>query len=182
MPCREAFAFGRMLWYCVQCTSLAVESDSIQTALYFIGNIVYKLYFHPLHKVPGPAANALSRIPYVRHLLAGSTAVNTKALHEEYGDVVRVSPNEVSFISVESAFTDIYGFRTGKLKGHPNMQKDPVWYAPPINGIPSILLAKTRITLAAGDCSAMPSARELWRSRRSCCRGTLTSSYLASKR
>jgi len=55
--------------------------------------------------------------------------------------VVRVSPSEVSFISVESAFPEIYGFRTGKLKGHLNMQKDPVWYPPAGNGAVAILSA-----------------------------------------
>lgn len=47
----------------------------------------------------------------------------------------------MSCISIDTAFQDIYGFRTGKLKGHLNMQKDPVWYAPPPNGKPSILIA-----------------------------------------
>jgi hypothetical protein len=78
-------------------------------------------------------------IPYARHMLAGTTVENSVKLHEKYGDVVRISPNEVSFISGETAFPDIYGtcalketagyclsrpgFRTGKLKGHPNMEK-----------------------------------------------------------
>ncbi|KAK5120239.1 hypothetical protein LTR85_006445 [Meristemomyces frigidus] len=114
---------------------------AVLSALYFIGKIVHTLYFDPLSKIPGPAINSLSRIPYVKHLLAGTTAENVTALHKEYGEVVRVSPNEISFTSAETAYPDIYGFRTGKLKGHPTMQKDPAWYAPPTNGAPSILLA-----------------------------------------
>lgn len=55
--------------------------------------------------------------------------------------MVRLSPNEVSFTSGETAWPDIYGFRTGKLKGHANMQKDPAWYAPATNGADSILRA-----------------------------------------
>jgi hypothetical protein len=62
-------------------------------------------------------------------------------LHKKYGDVVRVSPNEISFISGETAWQDIYGFRVGQLKGQLNMQKDPVWYPAPINGTPSILVS-----------------------------------------
>ena len=85
--------------------------------------------------------NSLSRIPYVRHLLKGTTADNVKDLHNTYGDVVRVSPNEVSFSSGETAWPDIYGFRIGKMKGHNTMLKDRVWYAPPANGVPSILIA-----------------------------------------
>ncbi|CAG8902802.1 unnamed protein product [Penicillium egyptiacum] len=80
-------------------------------------------------------------IPYARHMLAGTTVENSVGLHRKYGDVVRISPNEVSFISGETAFPDIYGFRTGKLKGHLNMEKDPVWYVKPSNGSPSLLQA-----------------------------------------
>ena len=108
--------------------------------LYFVGIIVHRLYFHPLSKVPGPWINAVSRVPYIRHLLAGTTVQNVNKLHEKYGEAVRISPNEVSFISGETAWPDIYGFRTGKMKGHANMQKDPAWYAPPL-GAPHIIVA-----------------------------------------
>lgn len=66
-----------------------------------------------------------------KHLIDGTTVDNVNRLHEKYGEVVRLSPNEVSFISGETAWQDIYGFRTGKMKGHANMQKDPAWYAAP---------------------------------------------------
>ena len=55
-------------------------------------------------------------------------------MHDKYGEVVRISPNEIDFISGETAWQDIYGFRTGKLKGHENMPKDLAWYAQPPNG------------------------------------------------
>lgn len=117
------------------------RTDRRQSLGYYIGHAVYMLRFHPLAKIPGPRINAISRLPFVRHLLKGTTAENVKQLHEQYGDVVRVTPNEISFISGETAWPQIAGFRTGDLKGHQNMQKDPVWYAPSPNGIPSILVA-----------------------------------------
>lgn len=116
-------------------------TDRRQSLVYYVGHIVYRLQIHPLSKIPGPRMNAISRLPYVRHLLKGTTADNVKRLHEQYGDVVRVTPNEVSFISGETAWPQIAGFRTGDLKGHQNMQKDPVWYPPSPNGVPSILQA-----------------------------------------
>jgi len=109
--------------------------------VYYLGYLICRLRFHPLAKIPGPRANAISRLPYVRHLLKGTTAENVKQLHEKYGDVVRVTPNEISFISGETAWPQIAGFRTGELKGHQNMQKDPVWYAPGPKGVDSILRA-----------------------------------------
>ncbi|CAI7600061.1 unnamed protein product [Penicillium crustosum] len=102
---------------------------------------VYNASFNRLRHIPGPWINSVSMIPYARHMLAGTTVENSVRLHEKYGDVVRISPNEVSFISGETAFPDIYGFRTGKLKGHLNMEKDPVWYVKPSNGSPSLLQA-----------------------------------------
>lgn len=72
-------------------------------------------------------------------MLGGTTKENVTQLHDKYGDVVRVSPNEVSFISGETAWQDIYGFRTGQHKGQQNMLKDPVWYPKSANGAPSLL-------------------------------------------
>ena len=95
----------------------------------------------------------MSRVPYIRHALSGTTVNNVNRLHEKYGEVVRISPNEVSFISGETAWQDIYGFRTGDLKGHRNMLKDPAWYAPPPKGSQIIIAndedhARTRKTLS----------------------------------
>ncbi|KAK3711338.1 hypothetical protein LTR37_009718 [Vermiconidia calcicola] len=110
---------------------LLVSTFATLSLLYFVGWILHRLFFHPLHHIPGPWINAVSRIPYARHLIAGTTVDNVKFLHDKYGEVVRLSPNEVSFTSGDSAWQDIYGFRTGKLTGHENMRKDPAWYAPP---------------------------------------------------
>ncbi|KAK5174974.1 uncharacterized protein LTR77_000110 [Saxophila tyrrhenica] len=108
-----------------------VASVVAVSVAYFVGSIVYRLYFHPLHHIPGPWINAVSRVPYIRHLLAGTTVVNVSELHAKYGEVVRISPNEISFTSGDTAWQDIYGFRTGKHKGHLSMLKDPAWYAQP---------------------------------------------------
>ncbi|KAM3415335.1 hypothetical protein BST61_g8864 [Cercospora zeina] len=107
--------------------------------LCLVGRIIYALAFDKLRHIPGPKVNAVSRLPYVRHLLRGTTVDNVVALHRKYGSVVRISPNELSFTSGDTAWTDIYGLRTGKLKGHLNTQKDPIWYPAPVNGATSIL-------------------------------------------
>lgn len=61
-------------------------------------------------------------------------------LHAQYGECVRVAPNEVSFISGETAWQDIYGFRTGAHKTPPYV-KDRTWYVKPVNGVYSIIQA-----------------------------------------
>ena len=59
-----------------------------------------------------------------------------RKLHDHYGPIVRLSPNEVSFIEA-SAWDDIYGH---SLR-NPHFPKDPIWHAPAPNGVRSILSA-----------------------------------------
>ncbi|KAF2221009.1 cytochrome P450 monooxygenase [Elsinoe ampelina] len=95
-------------------------------------DILYALFFHPLKDIPGPWYSRASRLPYARHLLKGSSVTWLHNLHNKYGPVVMYSPNEVSVIDGETAWQEIYGFRTGKQKGTSTFLKDRVWYAPPI--------------------------------------------------
>lgn len=60
----------------------------------------------------------------------------TKELHDQYGHVVRLAPNELSFIDGQ-AWQDIYAHHQGR----PNFPKNPLWMAPGDNGIHSILSA-----------------------------------------
>lgn len=60
----------------------------------------------------------------------------TYELHEQYGPIVRLAPNEISFIDAQ-AWQDIYNHHQGR----PNFPKNPLWMAPADNGIHSILSA-----------------------------------------
>ena len=88
---------------------------------YTVWGWIYNLFFHPLAKFPGPRLNAASPLPGIFSLLRGRLPLDNKKLHEIYGSVVRVSPNELAFNSVQ-AWEDIYGHRPG----HANMHKDPI--------------------------------------------------------
>ncbi|TVY20410.1 Cytochrome P450 monooxygenase aclL [Lachnellula arida] len=109
------------------------------TILFFFTQAIYNAFIHPLHSIPGPKLNAISRLPYIFHHLDGTAPFYLRKLHEQYGDVVRYSISEVSFISGDTSWTEIYGHRTGRLRGHPTLEKDPAWYAPPIEGVQSLL-------------------------------------------
>lgn len=93
---------------------------------YFIFNSFYNLYLHPLRNFPGPKAWAASRIPHSYGIIRGEIHKDILRLHETYGDVVRVSPNELAFQNVE-AWEEIYGHRKGAQKGDENA-KDPQFY------------------------------------------------------
>jgi cytochrome P450 len=73
---------------------------------------VYNVYFHPLAGIPGPKLYAAYEMMKVKEQMKGTIAWTITELHEEYGPVVRIAPNEVTFISAK-AWPDIYGHRGG---------------------------------------------------------------------
>ncbi|UPK90664.1 hypothetical protein LCI18_001599 [Fusarium solani-melongenae] len=58
----------------------------------------------------------MSSLPYSLYTSSGTINNKVVELHRKYGDVVRVAPNEVSFISGEVVWDEVYGFRTGSRK------------------------------------------------------------------
>ncbi|POS82520.1 hypothetical protein EPUL_005833, partial [Erysiphe pulchra] len=69
------------------------------------------------------------------HQLRGNIIYHIRDLHEKYGSVVRVNPNELSFID-EQAWADIYGHRTPAGTG--DLPKDFRRLRPEKNNVPSI--------------------------------------------
>jgi cytochrome P450 len=99
---------------------------------------IYRLYFHPLAKYPGPFFNRICPWPAIISLLRGRLPLDTKKWHDKYGPVVRVMPNELSF-NTANAWEDIYGHRQG-LK---NMHKDPIHVGSvdPLPGVTTLTMA-----------------------------------------
>lgn len=64
--------------------------------------IIYNLYFHPLSKFPGPAWRAALHFPDCWSMLSGNAHIDTQKLHNEYGPVVRISPNALSFNTAQA--------------------------------------------------------------------------------
>ncbi|OCL06977.1 cytochrome P450 [Glonium stellatum] len=69
----------------------------------------------PIRSLPGPLSAKLSSKWLLTKDLAGSKATTVHALHQKYGPVVQLSPNEISFSSIES-IKDIYGQGTKCIK------------------------------------------------------------------
>ncbi|KAH6957904.1 cytochrome P450 [Ilyonectria sp. MPI-CAGE-AT-0026] len=99
-----------------------IATLGILLVLGFLIQIIQRRFFHPLRNVPGPWINSVSELPAALALVTGNQHRYYRSLHEKYGLVVRVSPNEVGFISVE-AREEIYGLRKGGL----NMEKSPIF-------------------------------------------------------
>lgn len=73
-----------------------------------IGQFVYNTFFHPLAGFPGPVLYGGSHLPKIRDQLRGTVHETMLALHEKYGPVVRIAPNELTYTSA-TAFKEIYG-------------------------------------------------------------------------
>lgn len=57
--------------------------------------IVYQCFFSPLAKVPGPFIAKLTKFYRAYLVLGGQAHRDYVALHQKYGKVVRIAPNEV---------------------------------------------------------------------------------------
>jgi cytochrome P450 len=79
---------------------------------------------------------AATRLPYIRLMLSGRLPHKTVELHHQYGNVVRIAPDELSFIDSE-AWKAIYGTRVG----HGQKAKDSRFYVPTIENAPSIIMS-----------------------------------------
>ncbi|KAJ5643199.1 uncharacterized protein N7484_005706 [Penicillium longicatenatum] len=109
----------------------------IVTLVYLSGWMVYALYWHPLSRYPGPTLAAISPFCHLLWDIQGRQHSVIKDLHDQYGDVVRISPNSLVY-RASSAWKDIYGHRK---KGQKTFLKDPSLYAPTPNGVNAIITA-----------------------------------------
>jgi benzoate 4-monooxygenase len=69
--------------------------------------IVYHRFFHPLAGYPGPFWASITNLWKVYHLWTLHLPETLAALHDHYGEVVRVGPNDLSF-RTDSATSLIY--------------------------------------------------------------------------
>ncbi|KAL8827067.1 MAG: hypothetical protein Q9170_007163 [Blastenia crenularia] len=113
-------------------TSLAYGT-ALSLFLFVIWAILVSIrnaYFHPLSKFPGPKSAAATPIPFVKNLIKGDMVTWVMGLHAKYGEVVRVTPDELSFIT-PSAWQDIYTTKPQLPKCEKGVVKLP-------NGVPNL--------------------------------------------
>ncbi|KAL1796229.1 hypothetical protein ACET3X_004769 [Alternaria dauci] len=107
--------------------------------------VIYGCYLHPLAHVPGPFLAKFSPIWGMRALYRMKFNSELQALHQKYGPVVRVAPNEVSFATLE-AETTIYAKqedgRFSKAGTFLTLFSDLVLNAPTLITIPDPALHK----------------------------------------
>ncbi|KAF2167556.1 hypothetical protein M409DRAFT_22361 [Zasmidium cellare ATCC 36951] len=87
--------------------SLAATASSLILA-YVVSTIIYRLYFHPLAKYPGPLFARISTFPSYWHTLKQDRHIWLWRLQQQYGDTFRYRPDAV-LINTPTAFRSIFG-------------------------------------------------------------------------
>lgn len=84
-----------------------------QAIFYIIGiltgaKLVYNVYLHPLRSHPGPILARATRLYMVLLELRGCLHLRIKEWHDQYGEVVRIAPDSLSYNSGQ-AWNEICG-------------------------------------------------------------------------
>ncbi|KAJ7679134.1 cytochrome P450 [Mycena polygramma] len=88
--------------------AFTVESGVGLIAVVLVAIALYRLSpFHPLYGLPGPPLHKITQLTTLYYAIRGTGHNKIKALHDQYGRVVRTGPNTVSFLSA-SAIKQIY--------------------------------------------------------------------------
>ncbi|KAI1135028.1 putative toxin biosynthesis cytochrome P450 monooxygenase [Hypoxylon sp. FL0543] len=88
-----------------------VESNSHhleQSTALIIFRCIYNIYFHPLASFPGPLRYGASELALRWHQVRGREPFALMKLHQMYGPVVRIGPNDISYTNAE-AWPTIFG-------------------------------------------------------------------------
>lgn len=103
---RYAVLCGLIVTLLVSCETQSWRANL--TVIQAVSKMIYNIYFHPLRKCPGPRLWAASRLTWAHAMQSGNYHRTLHELHTQYGPVVRVAPDELSFINAE-AWKEIYG-------------------------------------------------------------------------
>ncbi|TKA44600.1 hypothetical protein B0A54_04550 [Friedmanniomyces endolithicus] len=85
--------------------------------------LIYNVFLHPLRDFPGPLLWKATRLRWVIALQKGYLHRDLLDLHNQYGPVVRIAPDELSYIDPQ-AWKDIYTTRPG----HATIERGAVWF------------------------------------------------------
>lgn len=104
-----------MLFLSAQDTNISVLVVSLLVGG-ILSYVFYQQWLHPLSRFPGPFWASLTDVWKVHILRTGTMPAQMRSLHERYGDVVRIGPNELSF-NHPSAVDEIYKVGRAMEKG-----------------------------------------------------------------
>ncbi|OQE74125.1 hypothetical protein PENNAL_c0084G11992 [Penicillium nalgiovense] len=86
-----------------------VKAVPLALVAYGLAIIVYRIWFHPLAKFPGPVLAKVTNLYGGYYAWRGDLHLDMMRCHEKYGDIVRYAPNRVLFNS-NTGLKEIYAF------------------------------------------------------------------------
>ncbi|KAM3418417.1 hypothetical protein BST61_g4406 [Cercospora zeina] len=89
----------------------------VSTVIFKFLDWTYNLLLHPCRKIPGPFFCRMTILPNLYHNWKGDKHLVVEALHEQYGEIVRIEPNFISIMSPNSV-QSIYGTGSQWGKGY----------------------------------------------------------------
>jgi hypothetical protein len=75
--------------------------------LLWLSFMIYKAITSPIAKIPGPTYSRFTALYLMLQEFSSNRRLYIHQLHQKYGPVVRLGPNEVSFVSL-GALKEIY--------------------------------------------------------------------------
>jgi hypothetical protein len=96
----------------------------LATLAYLIALACYRVYFHPISHIPGPKLAAFTywyQSYYDLWPHSGRFLWKTIELHEQYGPIIRIGPNEVQ-LNDPDFYSEIYS------SGNMRREKSPLWF------------------------------------------------------
>jgi hypothetical protein len=77
---------------------IAIGGLALTWAIYVVGLVIHRLYFHPLAKFPGSKLAAASGWYefYFDYWLNGKYIFEIERMHKKYGPIIRINPDELS--------------------------------------------------------------------------------------
>ncbi|KAI1636257.1 cytochrome P450 [Biscogniauxia mediterranea] len=85
---------------------------------YYVLYAFYQLFLSPMRIHPGPLLWKISLLPRAYYLMKGELPFRIAQMHDKYGPVLRIAPNELSFREAD-AWKDIYGHRSAGEEEYP---------------------------------------------------------------
>jgi len=86
----------------------------LATTVYVFVVCIYRRYFHPLSKIPGPFLPAVTKLYQTYY--NGKYFEQVDLLHQKYGPIVRITPDEVHLANIED-YDQIYHNTSRYSKG-----------------------------------------------------------------
>jgi hypothetical protein len=111
------------------------KTKSFQSISYLTLLSIYRIFFHPLSKYPGPLLWKISSLPTEYHLFKGTMVYRTAELHDTYGPIIRIGLNSLTYI-LEDAWIDIYGRPPNR---NSPLSKDDAQFVPLGDSAPGLL-------------------------------------------